>query len=225
MKLNFSLHFRTFMTGAIIFLSLVILLISLPEVEYSIFEDILDEESGFYMLLFSFCLIFFSYGIGMMLEIISNPFPRATYLIKHLDSYFSIFTHTDSIIQKSEAYKALYRIDVKGTIGNLKVYKYIFTYIISQNDNLNREIQGCIFRIYAMLSLLIAAVFLLIAVLIQFLFADIDFSDAPVFNVTLVILLMISIVLLYRAWQKSKRRLLDEMEQAYYVLTKFPVDE
>lgn len=48
MKLNFSLHFRTFMTGAIIFLSLVILLISLPEVEYSIFEDILDEESGFY---------------------------------------------------------------------------------------------------------------------------------------------------------------------------------
>ncbi|GAA6247312.1 hypothetical protein F040043B6_21090 [Bacteroides uniformis] len=76
-----------------------------------------------------------------------------------------------------------------------------------------------------MLSLLIAAVFLLIAVLIQFLFADIDFSDAPVFNVTLVILLMISIVLLYRAWQKSKRRLLDEMEQAYYVLTKFPVDE
>ena len=130
MKLNFSLHFRTFMTGAIIFLSLVILLISLPEGEYSIFEDILDEESGFYMLLFSFCLIFFSYGIGMMLEIISNPFPRATYLIKHLDSYFSIFTHTDSIIQKSEAYKALYRIDVKGTIGNLKVYKYMFTYII-----------------------------------------------------------------------------------------------
>lgn len=59
MKLNFSLHFRTFMTGAIIFLSLVILLISLPEGEYSIFEDILDEESGFYMLLFSFCLIFF----------------------------------------------------------------------------------------------------------------------------------------------------------------------
>ena len=40
MKLNFSLHFRTFMTGAIIFLSLVILLISLPEGEYSIFEDI-----------------------------------------------------------------------------------------------------------------------------------------------------------------------------------------
>ena len=130
MKLNFSLHFRTFMTGAIIFLSLVILLISLPEVEYSIFEDILDEESGFHMLLFSICFIFFSYGIGMMLEIISNPFPRATYLIKHLDSYFSIFTHTDSIIQKSEAYKALYRIDVKGTIGNLKVYKYMFTYII-----------------------------------------------------------------------------------------------
>lgn len=51
MKLNFSLHFRTFMTGAIIFLSLVILLISLPEGEYSIFEDILDEESGFYMFL------------------------------------------------------------------------------------------------------------------------------------------------------------------------------
>ena len=76
-----------------------------------------------------------------------------------------------------------------------------------------------------MLSLLIAAVFLLIAVLIQFLFADIDFSDAPAFNVILVILLIISIMLLYRAWQKSKRRLLDEMEQAYYVLTKFPVDE
>ena len=161
----------------------------------------------------------------MMLEIISNPFPRATYLIKHLDSYLTIFTHTDSIIQKSEAYKALYRIDVKGTIGNLKVYKYMFTYIISQNDNLNREIQGCIFRIYAMLSLLIAAVFLLVAVLLQFLFADIDFSDAPAFNVTLVILLMISIVPLYRAWQKSKRRFLDEMEQAYYVLTEFPADE
>lgn len=137
------------MTGAIIFLSLVILLISLPEVEYSIFEDILDEESGFYTLLFSFCSIFFSYGIGMMLEIISNSFPRAIYLIEHLDRYLRIFTHTDSIIQKSEAYKVLYRIDVKGTISNLKVYKYMFTYIISQNDNLSREIQGCISRIYA----------------------------------------------------------------------------
>ena len=45
MKLNFSLHFRPFMTGAIIFLYLVILVSSLPEVEYSIFEDILDAES------------------------------------------------------------------------------------------------------------------------------------------------------------------------------------
>ena len=61
--------------------------------------------------------------------------------------------------------------------------------------------------------------------ILQFLFADIDFSDAPAFNVTLVILLMISIMLLYRAWQKSKRRFLDEMEQAYYVLTEFPADE
>lgn len=225
MKLNFSLHFRTFMTGAIIFLSLVILLISLPDIEDSIFEDFFDDESGFYSFLFSFCFIFFSYGIGMMLEIISSPFPRATYLIKHLDSYLGIFTHVDSIIQKSEAYKALYRIDAKGTIDNLKVYKYIFTYIISRNDNLNREIQRCIFRIYAMLSLLIAVVFLLVAVLIQFLFVDIDFSDAPALNVTLVILLMISIVLLYRAWQKSKRKFLDEMEQAYFVLTGFPADE
>ena len=75
MKLNFSLHFRTFMTGAIIFLSLVILLISLPEVDYSIFEDILDEESGFYMLLFSFCFIFFLWNrddVGDYIESVST---------------------------------------------------------------------------------------------------------------------------------------------------------
>lgn len=77
MKLNFSLHFRTFMTGAIIFLSLVILLISLPEGEYSIFEDILDEESGFYMLLFSFCLIFFLWNrddVGDYIESVSTSY-------------------------------------------------------------------------------------------------------------------------------------------------------
>lgn len=77
MKLNFSLHFRTFMTGAIIFLSLVILLISLPEGEYSIFEDILDEESGFYMLLFSFVSSFFLWNrddVGDYIESVSTSY-------------------------------------------------------------------------------------------------------------------------------------------------------
>lgn len=75
MKLNFSLHFRTFMTGAIIFLSLVILLISLPEVEYSIFEDILDEESGFYIVIFFLFNLFFLWNrddVGDYIESVST---------------------------------------------------------------------------------------------------------------------------------------------------------
>lgn len=78
MKLNFSLHFRTFMTGAIIFLSLVILLISLPEGEYSIFEDILDEESGFlYVVIFFLSHLFFLWNrddVGDYIESVSTSY-------------------------------------------------------------------------------------------------------------------------------------------------------
>ena len=62
MKINFYLHLRTFMVGIIVTISAAILLMSLPEIEYPIFEDILDEDNGLYMLILSFGFIFFSYG-------------------------------------------------------------------------------------------------------------------------------------------------------------------
>ena len=218
MKINFYLHLRTFMIGTIVTISAAILLTSLPEIESSIFEDILDEDNGLYMLILSFGFIFFSYGIGMLLEIISNPYPRPTYLIKHLDNYLGFFSHADSIVQNSEAYNALNRNDTKRGIGNLKVYQYMFTYIISRNDNLNREIQERLFKIYTMFSLLIAMFLLLLTFLIQLLSADIDYSDAWTFNIIMVVLLIMGLILIYRVWQRSKIGLLDEIEQAYYVL-------
>ena len=51
MKINFYLHLRTFMIGTIVTISAAILLTSLPEIEYPIFEDILDEDNGLYMLI------------------------------------------------------------------------------------------------------------------------------------------------------------------------------
>ena len=154
----------------------------------------------------------------MLLEIISNPYPRPTHLIKHLDNYLGFFSHADSIVQNSEAYNALNRNDTKRGIGNLKVYQYMFTYIISRNDNLNREIQERLFKIYTMFSLLIAMFLLLLTFLIQLLIADIDYSDTWTFNIIMVVLLIMGLILIYRVWQRSKIELLDEIEQAYYVL-------
>lgn len=48
------------MIGTIVTISAAILLTSLPEIESSIFEDILDEDNGLYMLILSFGFIFFS---------------------------------------------------------------------------------------------------------------------------------------------------------------------
>lgn len=94
----------------------------------------------------------------------------------------------------------------------------MFTYIISRNDNLNREIQERLFKIYTMLSLLIAMFLLLLTFLIQLLIADIDYSDAWIFNIIMMVLLAMGLILIYRVWQRSKIELLDEIEQAYYVL-------
>ena len=220
MKINFYLHFRTFMVGTIVLISVAILLISLPDIEFPILEEILDEDDALYILLLSFGFIFFSYGIGMLMEIISNPYPRSTYLIKHLNNYLEIFSYPDSIVQKSEAYKALNRNDPKGGISNLKVYQYMFTYIISRNGNLNREIQERLFKIYVMFSLLVAMFLLLLTFCVQLLIDDIDFSDAWGFNTIMVILSIIGLIFIYKVWLKSKMEFLDEIEQAYYVLVK-----
>lgn len=221
MKINFSLYFRNFMTGAVIFLSLVILFISLPSFEDSLLEEIFDydDEQGFYILIFIFCFIFFSYGIGMVLEIITNPYPFSSSLTKHLDKYLGIFTNKDAIIRKSKAYHALNRIEAKGEIDNSDVYKYMFSFVISRNENLSKEIQGCIFRIHVTMSLFFACIFLFLAFVVQLLFSDSDYSNALVFNIVLSIFFLLSIVVLYQAKQKSKMSLLNEIERAYYILT------
>ena len=94
----------------------------------------------------------------------------------------------------------------------------MFTYIISRNDNLNRDIQERLFKIYTMFSLLIAMFLLLLTFLIQLLIADIVYSDRWTFNIIMVVLLIMGLILIYRVWQRSKIELLDEIEQAYYVL-------
>ncbi len=220
MKITFSLHLRTFMTGVIISLSLIVLLISLPDIEYTILGDELDDDNGFYIFIFSFIFIFFSYGIGMLLEIISTPLPNSAFITKHLDSYLKIFTHNDHIIQESDAYHAINQDGIKGKLSDLKVYKYIYTYILSRNDNISREIQGCLFKIYTMTSLFIATLILSLSFFIKVLFTDIYFDDALVFNIAVIILLVISMLLTYNARQKSKKLFIEEIEQAYYILTK-----
>lgn len=220
MKINFHLHLRTFMVGTIVSISAAMLLISLPEIEYPVLEDIFDEDNILCIFMLSFGFIFFSYGIGMLLEATSNPYPRSTYLIKHLDNYLGFFSYTDSIVQKSEAYKGLNRNDTKGGISNLKVYPYMLTYIISRNDNLNREIQECLFKIYTMFSLLVAMSLLLLTFFVQLLFGDIDFCDAWGFNAIVTFLLVTGLIFIYKAWIKSKMDFLDRIEQAYYILVK-----
>lgn len=77
MKLNFSLHFRTFMTGAIIFLSLVILLISLPEGEYSILKIFLMKRVDFICCYFLFVSSFFLWNrddVGDYIESVSTSY-------------------------------------------------------------------------------------------------------------------------------------------------------
>lgn len=69
-----------------------------------------------------------------------------------------------------------------------------------------------------MFSLLIAMFLLLLTFLIQLLIADIDYSDAWTFNIIMMVLLIMGLILIYRIWQRSKIGLLDEIEQAYYVL-------
>ncbi len=69
-----------------------------------------------------------------------------------------------------------------------------------------------------MFSLLIAMFLLLLTFLIQLLIADIDYSDTWTFNIIMVVLLIMGLILIYRVWQRSKIELLDEIEQAYYVL-------
>lgn len=69
-----------------------------------------------------------------------------------------------------------------------------------------------------MFSLLIAMFLLLLTFLIQLLIADIDYSDAWTFNIIMVVLLIMGLILIYRVWQRSKIGLLDEIEQAYYIL-------
>ena len=59
---------------------------------------------------------------------------------------------------------------------------------------------------------------LLLTFLIQLLIADIDYSDTWTFNIIMVVLLIMGLILIYRVWQRSKIELLDEIEQAYYVL-------
>lgn len=220
MKINFYLHLRTFMVGTIVSISAAILLISLPEIEYPVLEDIFDDDNVLYIFMLSLGFIFFSYGIGMLLEATSNPYPRSTRLIKHLNNYLGFFPYTDSIVQESEAYKALNRNDTKGGINNLKVYQYMSTFIISRNDNLNREIQECLFKIYTMFSLFVAMSLLLLTFFVQILFGDFEFGDAWEFNAIVMILLVAGLIFIYKAWIKSKMDFLDRIEQAYYVLVK-----
>lgn len=69
-----------------------------------------------------------------------------------------------------------------------------------------------------MFSLFIAMFLLLLTFLIQLLITDIDYSDAWIFNIIMMVLLTMGLILIYRVWQRSKIGLLDEIEQAYYVL-------
>lgn len=218
MKINFSLHIRYFITGIIISVPLLFFMYSLPEYENELLEDITEdtETFGIFIILF---LIFFSYCIGIISEIISRPLRESTELANHLKTFLNFFNEKDTIVQRSQLYKSIYQTDTKEGLGNLEVYKYMITFITFKSEPLNKEIQYCFFRIHIIAALYIACILLSLTFLSLLITSDYNEEYIP--GCILSFIFFLGGVVLYNVRHKAQKNLLDTIERAYYILMKY----
>lgn len=225
MKLNFSLHLRYFIIGCIIFIPLVILVYSIPLLyEDTILENILDDFED-WSIFFSLFFIFSAYSTGIISESVFNPFQESSLMADHLVKYCSRSTGKDVIIQHSQQFEVYKQNDPQNGFTNIEVYKYMLAYIISQNDSLNKDVQGHFFKIHIVTALQIACGILFLTFVFQLIPFDYNKYDNFVTCLIQLCILFFIIIVLFRVKWKMRIDLLESIERSYFILTEYPLPE
>lgn len=222
MKLNFSLHLRYFITGCIIFVALIVLFYSVPLLyEDTMLEDILEEDENWGILL-SIFLIFIPYSIGIISESFSNPLRESTLMSAHLNRFCSNSGGKDIIILHSRQFKSNRQMDSGNGFTDQEAYKYMLAYIISQNESLNKDIQGHFFKVHLATALQTACIILVLSSITQITLSDYNEFDSIIPYLISPSASIILLIALYIIKRKMRMDLLESIERAYFVLTEYP---
>lgn len=220
MKLNFSLHFRCFMAGVIVLFAVMMLAFGIPSYEDSVLAEGLEdtfadfEEDFFFNLLYALFFIFSAYAVGMFLDSLYRPFKQSERLSSRLERFIGCFPEGDVILARF-----CNRMDDKKLFSAADVYKYISSYIAAANDNLNKEVQGALSKLYIVTALSVASVLLLLAFAVQLCFYDYGCDEEFVSYVALAAFFAVCLLFLQFLKRRCRMEILDTVERNYYVLT------
>lgn len=220
MKLNFSLHFRCFMAGVIILFAAMMLAFGIPSYEDSVLAEGLEdafmdfEEDFFFNLMYALFFIFSAYAVGVFLDSLYRPFKQSERLSARLLRFVGCFPESDALLTRFYNHTEGKRI-----FSDADAYKCMSSYIAAANDNLNKEVQSALSKLYIVTALSVASVLLLLAFAVQLCFYDYGYDEEFVSYVALAAFFAVCLLFLQFLKRKCRMEILDTVERNYYVLT------